>query len=263
VQNNKKGIDMTRNLSVAVLSVLITVSTQAISVFEDDFSGANPKAEWTPSVSGTGVNISQTGGQLWGMIAANAAPLSGSGTLSSGFRLTGVDLTGDFSAEVSFSLGSKWDPQNEIRVGIGATVPGTAPAQRAGFGGQDNYVSDFNGAVNALETSDLGGKLKVARVGDVMSGSYWTTSGWVVIGSSTVDPDATVNLAIGLWGHPLQNGRTADTSISFDDFSVVYSDRSESVPDAGSSVVLLGIALTVLGVGSLRAKRTAQAKCKE
>jgi hypothetical protein len=88
-------------------------------------------------------------------------------------------------------------------------------------------------------TSDLAGRLRLTRVGNVYSGYYWEAGNWILLGSGTSTRTGPADLYLGV----AADGN-ATVSVAFDDFSL-QADGFAPVPEP-SSFALAGIALGLI-----------------
>jgi len=127
----------------------------------------------------------------------------------------GVDsiltLTGDFDIQVDFTLLS-WPDENGVRsaLEIGNENNGLC-IERGVWGSEykdDYYVMDSDAGLKGYRiTSDQSGKLRLQRIGEVITGFYYdTTSGWQEIASYTNEEVGFSNtepvpFSLSVWSH--------------------------------------------------------------
>lgn len=228
----------------ACLSLAMTWAAPDASAntFVDGFdSGVIEPAWWT--VSATGGSTLEASGQRIEVSqgAGGAAGLT-----------FNVAIQGDFTARIDYQL-LEWPADNKERVALGAVL---SPAQQlliervsdsmVGVG-TEIYVTDFTGqGILGTPTTDLAGRLQLERVGDTVTGAYWTASGWQVIGTHSVAGEGDLPRSIGLAifpGVPVTPG----VSVAFDDFFL--DGPNVPVPEPATALLLAG-GLALLASGS-------------
>jgi hypothetical protein len=135
---------------------------------------------------------------------------------------------GDLDIQVDFHL-LDYPPTNGVRMGLVIHRDGTntSSTQRTSLGPRElvdepreAYLQDTLGALTQLSTSDRSGKLRLTRVGAVVTSSYWdaASSAWVPFasGAGTVED---VQIALSAWSHDLAF-EDQDVRVAFDNFIV-------------------------------------------
>ncbi|MDP2839987.1 MAG: hypothetical protein Q8O11_08010, partial [Syntrophales bacterium] len=174
-------------VALFLLAFPLTLNAQTLY---DDFS---PK--WTVEKRGTGVVSSEVNQRLEVTVAANASQGADSIFLDT-HRSTCV-LEGNFDIQVDYLL-LLFPPQSGMRIGLGVeTAAGYYFIERTSFSPADqrglnrighNYVTDFRGTLSFVPASDQGGKLKLMRQGQIVSGFYFDqqSSSWKQVGSGSI-----------------------------------------------------------------------------
>ena len=165
----------------------------------------------------------------------------------------GVDLRwlalGNFDFQVNYSLltdihGFSHN-EDQSGAGLGAFSMGILVVQ---FPVSDLNLPPPGGVYAAAEgdtlygdalTSDLAGRLRLTRVGNIYSGYYWEAGNWILLGSGTSTRTGPADLYLGV----AADGN-ATVSVAFDDFSL-QADGLAPVPEP-SSFALAGIALGLI-----------------
>ena len=135
---------------------------------------------------------------------------------------------GDLDIQVDFHL-LDYPPTNGVRLGVVIHRNGTdtSSTQRTSLGTRellgaprDVYLQDTLGALTRLPTSDQSGKLRLTRVGAIVTSSYWdaATSDWVPFASGTGAVED-VQIALSAWSHDLAF-EDQDVRVAFDNFIV-------------------------------------------
>lgn len=236
---------------LVVVLVLIGVSSlypafANAGILSDNFDGAaiNAQLWWVPPFQyDEHQRCLQQGGVLKIQIDGVSTGASFGAGLGSRF-----DLKGDFEIVVDYNA-INWPYSNGVGAGIGffgtkSSVNGQMT--RRSFGAdepqpsdqKENYVTDFMDG-NYLDhaqilTPDYQGKLKMTRVGKVMTGYYWQNNTWKKLGShdysaTGIDDWLQINLsANSSTGYNIPSGQLVhpfahkDVEIDFDNWQVTY-----------------------------------------
>jgi hypothetical protein len=205
--------------------------------FTDGFdAGVIDPAWWTVSTSGGST-----------LLAANQRIEVSQGAGGAAGVTFNVAIQGDFTARVDYTLLS-WPSDNKERVALAAVL---SPAQQLLIervsdstvgAGTEIYVTDFTGqGILGTPTTDLAGTLQLERIGDTVTGAYWTGSGWQVIGTYSDAGEGERPRTIGFAmfpGVPVTSG----VSVAFDDFFL--DGPNVPVPEPATALLLAaGLAL--------------------
>jgi hypothetical protein len=163
--------------------------------------------------------------------------------------------SGNFDFQVSYSLltdihGFSHD-EDQSGAGIGAFSSGILVVQfpvsvlnqppPGGVYAAAEGSTLYGGAL----TSDLSGKFRLTRVGNVYTGYYWGAGDWISLGSGTSSKTGPADLSLNVFA---DGGATV--SAAFDDF---YLQADGLVTPEPGSFALAGIALGLIGlIGRLR-----------
>lgn len=122
---------------------------------------------------------------------------------SAGYQST-CKLRGDYDIQVDYNL-IEFPPQNGVRIGLcaeGGGVERPSMSNHDSWPTGEHYSTDFSGAVSLLPTSDRMGKLRLVRIGNMITGYYFKsdTSTWQTIGSGSANTGDTF-FTLGAWSH--------------------------------------------------------------
>jgi hypothetical protein len=175
-----------RTLTFAAIAMLTChVSKAAMTDFSDN-------TFWTPEIGGSGIQLNTVNNGS-GVQVDFAAGTSG----GAGYRST-FALQGDFAIQVNYTLNA-WPSGNNALVGISlAPFIGSMRSDSIYTSG-DAYAFEAGG-LRSLPTSDQSGMLRMVRVGDTLSGYYWSaaSSAWVLTGSAPGYPQD-FGVFVGSW----------------------------------------------------------------
>lgn len=181
----------------------------------DDFNGSSlNNALWTPVLSPTNAgSIAQRNGRL-----EMTKTISATGYLG---LQTKCKISGDFDVQVDFSL-LNWPTQNYHTVRFAAMDLPQGPASLVGiyrnsYAGEGYQFRTASGVITDMPVNDLAGKMRLVRVGTIMSAYYWNGTAFISLGSAqttTADTGFTLDFSSSTPSSP------AGTSIAFDNFSV-------------------------------------------
>ncbi|MBT7308718.1 MAG: PKD domain-containing protein [Gammaproteobacteria bacterium] len=199
---------------------------KAFAGLYDDFSDMLDLSKWEVEAD-EGVSISQTAGRLELSILSSASGDSFGG----GIKSTHV-FSGDFDVQVDFSLVS-WPSENGVRsaLGLSSESGGGFIIERSASSPGDNFLERYimNGSEirGSSLTSDKNGKLRLLRVGNLITGyAFDTTLGWQTVASYTNDELGIVNsdlltIALSVWSHDyVFNPGEQPVTVSFDNMKV-------------------------------------------
>jgi len=186
----------------------------------DGFAGKtlNPRI-WTYAMLGTGVEILQAEGQLVATIHGDAVPDAKWNALSSGYE-TACSFTGNFDARIDWTM-IDWPQENGAAIGFDLAFPDNvvniARASRAS-GLEDYAFSAPSGEWRSLLTTDITGKFRMRRVGDLITSYIWTDDQeWAPFQSA--HRAGPVRFRPLLWAGP--DFVHEQVSVAFDNFSVL------------------------------------------
>ncbi len=235
---------MRSSLVMAFFLCLAFGCTSHAGIVTDNFNDNNLNpALWTAFSSGGTLLVVENNQRLQVTLTADGA--------TGGVALLGQVL-GDFDLQVSYFLSTDIDqfthdgtPSGIGLVGAGNGFYALRAVVDAGTPGPGIVGTYLGGSFNEQQpwgwalTSELSGRLRVTRTGNVFSTYYWGPGNWVLIGSSTsaLTGPADVSLAILADG-----GMTVSTA--FDDF-YLKADGFTGIPEP-SSFMLAGLALGLM-----------------
>lgn len=253
----------TRLLGLVQATLLCAGSASASFSLSDDFNDHTLNSDiWTVFKAGEGPNVKEHRGWLEIMIPADShgsgsGPTYGPHDFGAGY-ITCQAIRGDFDVQVAFTL-LDWPADNGVRSGVGLNLFFTAvertslaPQDYAGFGGEFYLTHFLDGVQGLVPTVDQAGKLRVTRVGNLMSGYYWNGHEWSLIHQGP-GPTADGLVSIVAWSHD-QYFRGQDVKLAFDDFQLI-ADAEGSIPPTpvpepgtflGAALLLLPFAVRVL-----------------
>jgi hypothetical protein len=198
---------------------------------------------WSTSSNAGVLSVSETAQRLQVTLTGDNA--------SGGVGLRGSVL-GDFDLQVNFVLLTDIDqfnhdgtPSGVGLIGLGGGVYNLRAVVDFGTPGMGIVGAYLGGTFQQEQpwgwalTSDMSGRLRVTRTGNVFSTYYWGSGNWVPLGSSTSTLTGPADVALGMLA---DGGMTV--SVAFDDF-YLQSDGFTGVPEP-SSFALAGIALGVI-----------------
>ncbi|MCX5889044.1 MAG: hypothetical protein NTY36_06280 [Deltaproteobacteria bacterium] len=210
----------------------------------DNFDGAaiNTQLWWVPPYH---YDEHQRCLQQGGVLKIQIDGVSTGGSFGAGLGSC-FDLKGDFAIVVDYNA-INWPYSNGVGAGIqymGTKSSVNGHMTRRSFGADDpppikeNYVTDFMDG-NFLDhaqiaTSDSQGKMKLTRVGKVMTGYFWQNNTWVKVGSHdysltglddwlviglNANSSTGYQMPDGTWVHPFAH---KDVEMDFDNWRVTY-----------------------------------------
>ena len=238
-----------------------SVRTQAqTAVVIDNFDdNAIDGAIWTRSTVGTGPSIAEVNNRLEIQFPPNSTEDPAQHVFWAGYSSM-CQLRGDFDLQVDYRL-LVWPFANGVRValatGLGTTLR-TSLGSSADFPGQprETYITDFGGGViSIVPASDVVGMLRQVRIGNTVTGYYYSGGGWVAIGSAQAST-ADVSFELAAWSHGYAFTGTA-VQVAFDNVTLnsgtLACPAAPSLPIANSDAYSMsqGGTLTVPAPGVL------------
>lgn len=258
-----KKIDLTKLWGVTFLIICVCTlyaSPSNAGTISDNFNGASINTRlWQPFHADQHQRVAQQGGELRIQIdGASVGDDFGAG-LNSKFL-----VKGNFEMTVDYRL-ITWPEANGVRMGFEG--PGFSPDSYAGFmikrksygadeppTPKEQYNADFDEGGGwygfQVPTTDMSGKLKLTRVGSLLTGSFWQNNAWQLIGSHdySTSPGLPEWVAISLWANSKTTGQYPngtvnvfagkDVEIAYDNFQVNY-DQIRYTSDPSPIILLL------------------------
>ena len=128
-------------------------------------------------------------------------PSNAAGAFYQGGYSSALTLSGDFDIRTDYEL-SVWPDDSGIRMGISlenvAAAVGRVGSASNEFGAQEIYLVHVPPQLKSTITSDLSGKLRIERVGTIMTGYYMNGNTWISLGSLPISSDP-VGFRISAW----------------------------------------------------------------
>ena len=189
-------------LFILLALFLTTTSVYAeIAVF-DDFNDNTVNTDfWSAGSASSGVTVAETNER----VEISFAPTASGDSFGGG--CTGkMKLGGDFDLQVDYIL-LEWPQSNGVRIGLSAVSPQNIGyiVERVSFEGGGDYCEKYLAFRNGMDfiavtTDHQTGKLRLTRVGDLMSYYYYGDSDWELISSIPTTTEDMV-FTIGAWSH--------------------------------------------------------------
>jgi TolB protein len=185
----------------------------------DTFSSDRIDPFWTPpSITGSGVSMTETNGQIEVTVPSTATVDPGLGFIS--LALNGqCQISGDFDIQVDYRLLS-WPSPSGVDVGF-STFPPDFSSGHGMFvfdpGGGTGVSTGFPGPVNTfLQTPGvLSGTLRLARTGATITAYWLGPDGWTTL-QTTSDSTTPTLFGLGVFS----NIAHADAKVAYDNFRV-------------------------------------------
>lgn len=207
---------------IAGLLVTQNLVSLAQAVYTDDFNdNTMDTAHWRLMDDGTGVSVAEVNQRLEVTIASTTKANPGARMFIAGYTSV-CRIRGDFDMQVDYQL-LDWPAANGIKVGLGS---GLGAVERVSFVPGDNpgvqrevYLADFNASSQGtIATTDLGGKLRMVRTGNTISGYYFKDGNWVLL---TTQPVTTLDIhySLGAWGYDAAFSQKT-VKLAFDNFAL-------------------------------------------
>ena len=189
--------------------------------WEDTFTGEQLDSTWMgPFITGSGVSMTQTNGQLEVSLPSNAALDPSAGYISIALNSQCL-LAGDFDVQADYRL-LNWQSPHGVNVGFATNTadfslnygmfvfdPGNGTGLSTGFPGP------LNTFVPAPETS---GTLRLTCIGSTLTAYRLVSGGWVPLQSTTATlADQLINLDVFSNAAPFTN---TDVKVAYDNVRV-------------------------------------------
>lgn len=204
---------------IRVLPFIAVVAPAHAFTFTDGFDDGVIDSFWWTASAATGSSLAEQNGRL----EMTQGPSSAVPAADLLFNFT---ITGDFDAQVDFEL-LNWPADNHERLGLRTNV-GTleriSDNRFVSSADGEGYLTDINGVITAVPSTDASGRLRFHRVGSTVTGSFWNGSDWTVVGSSTNLADTIV--AFSIWPQDGNGG----VKVAFDNFFLEAPDTPAPVP---------------------------------
>ncbi len=242
MEHNYFGRVLTSSLCSLVLMLQVPTA-HALTYFDDFNSNLIDPTWWTVSATGT-ATISAMNGRV--ELSQGASPDDYSAMVFT------VPIIGDFTVTIDYTL-LNWPINNKERLTLNAYAGPNAQlamervSDRVYDPGQigEVYLTDFTGqGILGTSTTDTSGTLRLARNGDIVQGSFWSGSGWNVIGTYTVPGENSVSRLIGI-GMGAVAPVTPGVRVAVDNFAL-NAPSVPAIPEPETYSMLLG-GLAVLG----------------
>ena len=156
--------------------------------------------------NGGGPTVAETNGRLEVLL-----PKTSTGEIFGGSIYSRCTLRGDVDIQVDYSL-LDWPFNNGVRVGLllsdrdpalatGITLPGATERVSEEEYGYEVYLTNFaDGVRGVVATTDSSGKLRLVRVGETITGYYFSSGAWVPIHTGPSSPND-VLFILQAWSH--------------------------------------------------------------
>jgi hypothetical protein len=189
-------------------------SAGAQAGFSDSFHSTSlDDTLWAAQIGGRGSIDPRTDGLHMTLTADNSGALFRQDVWSR------CKVQGDFDAQVEYRL-TTWPPANGTRLGLGAwrsPAPPDFMGRWSEVGGPELYAALMADGTYATGTSDIAGRLRLARTGDTLAGYFYSSGTWVLLHSDSDAQYATgAFISLSIWGH---NG-TPGVEAVWENFSV-------------------------------------------
>ena len=187
----------------------------------DAFGGntINPRV-WTYAILGTGVEIAQRDGQLVATFHDDAAPDAKWNAMSAGYE-TACSFTGNFDARIDYTM-LDWPQVNGAVIGFDLAFPDNVVniVRASRVSGFEEYAFWApSGEWRSLLTTDIRGRFRMRRVGDLITSYIWNDDQeWAPFESA--HRAGPVRLRPLLWASGSDFAHM-QVSVAFDNFSVL------------------------------------------
>jgi hypothetical protein len=184
MKNYQGGFSSTsiRTLMIAVMAMLTCHVTQAA------MANFNDSTQWRQATDGSGVQLNNVNnGSGFQVNFAADAQTGADGNMAAGYEST-FTLQGNFVIELNYSL-NFWPPSpppNGVRLAISLGPFLGSIRESTIYTSGDGYTFEAGG-YTYVPTADQSGSLIMARMGDTISGYYWSAvdAAWVLVGSAS------------------------------------------------------------------------------
>lgn len=201
----------------------LTPTVTSVVVVSDNFNDNTINSSiWDIGILSNDSTIEEINQRLEIVHGADARDVPGKGVFFAQY-LSRCVLSGDFDMQVTYHL-LTWPASNGVRVGLSIGIDReyivNFPMERlnTGSGNVEAYVADFYGVNGFFPTQDVTGKLRLTRLGDLLTGYYYKADNWIPIHTRSI-PTVDMYFAIASWSHTQIYGKQ-ETKIAFDDFSI-------------------------------------------
>ena len=161
----------------------------------------------------------QSNGRLEITLLANAQPDAAWDQVG-GHYGTRCQFTGDFDASVEFEL-LTWPSGAGAYAGLSAYFANSAVVRQSSAQWGDRYASWVSGAHGGIPLDDRQGKLRLRRVGGMITTYFWYGGGWRTVVSNRSTGRATLGLQLQADGDEFSH---TDVRVAFDNFVVRATD---------------------------------------
>ncbi len=184
--------------------VLISAAIAAPVIYDDFNDNRLDAFKWASFQIGYGPTVSETNQRLEIDLPGNSIE-DPSAQLFQAKYYSACQLKGNFDIQVDFSL-PVWPYANGVRTALSCAA---GALERTSFGTpedfpgypRDNYIFTTHGpSSNVISSSDLSGRLRIVREGDVFTGYYFNGYTWISAGSGT-STTADVGFELVAWSH--------------------------------------------------------------
>jgi len=221
---------MPRMLCSALIVLLVSTSAcglfgaTLVDDFDDDYMDP---ALWTLFIDGIGPVANETDGWVEVTLPPDCHEAEAPHSFGGGFKSKFL-LKGDFDIKIDYVL-LDWPSGSGVRVGLGMFPPKGGQlgnVQRGGFGSQEShlpteaYCVDYQTSGGAVPTTHLSGSLRLARVGDKLTGGVLVQGQWVELHTGQFS-DADYHFAFTAWSHDYAFA-DKPVRIAFDNFVMFY-----------------------------------------
>jgi hypothetical protein len=206
---------------LCLATVLLSASFSQGGVITENFANNQYNEDlWWIDGMGAGVTATVANNRL-----ELTLPASTGGNLYMGMMNSEFSLGGDFDVQADFSL-LNWPANNGAQLGLTIDQANDFSIFRRSRGvneggGGEIYFTMIKGQMTQVATSGTGGKLRITKVGNTMSGYYWDGTAWQLVGTGT-DPSFSAITHIGLNLNRDVSFSGPSVSAAFDNVQVTY-----------------------------------------